>query len=138
MTPESERSGQDQVPEIPPVLILPTAVERALDESDDSLGALGRPFDHRAPFFVGLNAALGVAVAYVIVRGIADITTVLVIIGLALFIAIGLNPVIELLDESGTAPLDRRRNSDTRIHYRHRGIRALGGVADIARSTGSW
>jgi predicted PurR-regulated permease PerM len=44
-----------------------------------------------------MNAALGVAVAYVIVRGIADITTVLVIIGLALFIAIGLNPVIEFL-----------------------------------------
>jgi predicted PurR-regulated permease PerM len=101
VTSEREGSSQDQVPEIPPVLILPTAVERALDESDDSLGALGRPFDHRAPFFVGLNATLGVAVAYVIVRGIADITTVLVIIGLALFIAIGLNPVIELLMNRG-------------------------------------
>jgi predicted PurR-regulated permease PerM len=94
-------SSQDQDPEVPSVLILPAAVERELDESDDSLGALGRPFDHRAPFFVGLNAALGVAVAYVIVRGIADITTVLVIIGLALFIAIGLNPVIELLMNRG-------------------------------------
>src|SRR6202012_5545608 len=51
----------------------------------------------RMPFFVGLTGALGVAVAYVIVRGIADITTVLVIIGLALFIAIGLNPLIEFL-----------------------------------------
>jgi predicted PurR-regulated permease PerM len=93
-------SSQNQDPEVPSVLILPAAVERELDESDDSLGALG-PFDHRAPFFVGLNAALGVAVAYVIVRGIADITTVLVIIGLALFIAIGLNPVIELLMNRG-------------------------------------
>ncbi|HWD95565.1 MAG TPA: AI-2E family transporter [Acidimicrobiales bacterium] len=97
MTSHDEQSGRDPDLEPPPVLILPTAVERALDESDDSLGSLGRPFDHRAPFFVGMNAALGVAVAYVIVRGIADITTVLVIIGLALFIAIGLNPVIEFL-----------------------------------------
>jgi predicted PurR-regulated permease PerM len=76
-------------------------VERELDESNDSLGALGHPFNHRSPFFVGLNAAFGVAVAYVIVRGIADITTVLVIIGLALFLAIGLNPVIEVLMTRG-------------------------------------
>jgi predicted PurR-regulated permease PerM len=97
MTSDREPSGRDEDLETPPVLILPPAVERALDESDDSLGALGRPFDHRSPFFVGLNAALGVAVAYVVVRGIADITTVLVVIGLALFIAIGLNPIIEFL-----------------------------------------
>ncbi len=41
--------------------------------------------------------ALGVAVAYVIFRGIAQIADVLVIVGLALFIAIGLNPVLEWL-----------------------------------------
>ncbi|MCU1363215.1 MAG: family transporter [Acidimicrobiaceae bacterium] len=87
--------------EIPPVLILPATLERELDESDESLGLLGRPFDRRAPFFVGLNAAFGVAVAYLIVRGIADITTVLVIIGLALFVAIGLNPIIEFLVNRG-------------------------------------
>src|SRR5580704_3537849 len=79
------------------VLILPPSVERELDPSDESLGALGRPFDHQAPFFVGLTAALGVAVAYVIARGIADITSVLVVIGLALFIAIGLNPILEFM-----------------------------------------
>jgi predicted PurR-regulated permease PerM len=98
---DAEPSGAGQPAEIPPVLILPPAVERELDESNESLGALGRPFDHRAPFFVGLNAAFGVAVAYVVVRGIADITTVLVIIGLALFLAIGLNPVIEALMNRG-------------------------------------
>jgi predicted PurR-regulated permease PerM len=101
MTSEGDQFGRDQDNDVPPVLILPPAIERELDQSDESLGALGRPFDHRAPFFVGLNAALGVAVAYVLVRGIADITTVLVIIGLALFIAIGLNPVIEMLMNRG-------------------------------------
>jgi predicted PurR-regulated permease PerM len=83
------------------VLILPSNVESELLPSDESLGALGRPFDHRAPFFIGFTAAFGVAVAYVIARGIADITTVLVIIGLALFIAIGLNPILEFLTEHG-------------------------------------
>ena len=83
------------------VLILPPAVERQLDESDESLGVLGRPFDHRSPFFVGFSAALGVAVAYVIAKGIADIASVLVIIGLALFIAIGLNPALEFFNNHG-------------------------------------
>ena len=84
-----------------PLLILPAALERELAESDESLGTLGRPFDRRAPFLIGLNAALGVAVAYLILRGLADITTALVIIGLALFIAIGLHPIIEFLENKG-------------------------------------
>jgi predicted PurR-regulated permease PerM len=83
------------------VLILPTSVERELDPSDESLGALGRPFDHRAPFFVGLTGALGVAVAYVIFRGMGDISSVLVIIGLSLFIAIGLDPILVFLVNRG-------------------------------------
>lgn len=85
------------------VLILPTSVERELDQSDDSLGELGRPFDHRSPFFIGFTGALGVAVAYAIARGIADISSVLVIIGLALFIAVGLDPILVFLINRGVA-----------------------------------
>src|SRR5579862_5773385 len=97
MTLDSEDPSAhgDDEPEAPNVLVLPASVERDLAESGESFGTLGRPFDRRAPFFVGLTGALGVAVAYVIARGIADITTVIVIIGLALFIAIGLNPILE-------------------------------------------
>jgi predicted PurR-regulated permease PerM len=83
------------------VLILPTSVERERDQSDESLGALGRPFDHRSPFFIGLTGALGVAIAYVIFRGMADISSVLVIIGLALFIAVGLDPILVFLVNRG-------------------------------------
>src|SRR6202167_4655774 len=104
MGPESEDPGTTVVADgdAPSnVLILPSSVERELDPSDESLGALGRPFDHRAPFFVGLTGALGVAVAYVIARGIADVTTVLVIIARAPFIAIGLNPILDFLTSRG-------------------------------------
>ena len=79
------------------VLILPPAVERELSGTDESLGTLGRPLDRRNPFFVGLTGALGVGVAYLLFRGLADVTSALVIVGLALFIAIGLNPIIEFL-----------------------------------------
>jgi predicted PurR-regulated permease PerM len=102
--PSSSQSTGDSsdlavaAPEAPPnVLVLPAGVEREPGDSDESLGVLGRPFDRRSPFFIGLTASLGVAIAYLIARGIADITSVLVIIGVALFIAIGLNPIIVFL-----------------------------------------
>jgi predicted PurR-regulated permease PerM len=83
--------------EDPKVLILPDAAQTELDDTDESLGGLGRPFDRRNPFFVGLLGAFGVAVAYVVFRGFADVASVLIIIGLALFLAIGLNPIVTLL-----------------------------------------
>jgi predicted PurR-regulated permease PerM len=85
----------------PTLLVLPPLVARELDESDGSLGALGRPFDHGTPFFIGLTGALGAAVAYLLFRGIADITSAIVIIGLALFLAIGLDPILDFLIEHG-------------------------------------
>jgi predicted PurR-regulated permease PerM len=89
-------STEADIPE-PDVLILPPAVERELSETDQSLGTLGRPLDRRNPFFIGLTGALGVGVAYLLFRGLSDVASVLVIVGVALFIAIGLNPIIEFL-----------------------------------------
>ncbi len=77
------------------VLLLPASVQEELGDPDGSLGVLGRPFDRRTPFFVGFTGALGVATAFVVARSIADLGDVLIVIGLALFIAIGLNPIIE-------------------------------------------
>ncbi len=84
------------------VLILPASIDRER-QRDDSLGVLGRPFDHRTPFYIGFTGALGVAAAYVLARGIADITSVLIIVGLALFLAVGLNPILDLLTARGLA-----------------------------------
>ncbi len=93
----------EEIPSSNGVLILPPSVERELDQTDESLGMLGRPFDHRSPFFVGLSGAFGVAVTYFLVRGLADISSVLIIIGLALFIAIGLDPILVFLVNRGIA-----------------------------------
>lgn len=97
----SDASNENAGGEVPPLLILPAGTNQEHEGSDATLGSLGRPFDHRSPFLVGMNAAFGVAVAFVIVKGIANITAVIVIIGLALFLAVGLNPVIEFLMEKG-------------------------------------
>lgn len=86
--------------EVPNVLVLPAGVEPATTK-DEWFGALGPPLDRRTPFYIGFTGALGVAIAYLIVRGLADITSVLIIIGVALFIAVGLSPIVDLLIGKG-------------------------------------
>ena len=66
------------------------------DEGPD-LGRPGRPLDRRNPFYIGMVGAAGVAVTYVLFRGMAQVASVLVIVGTSLFIAVGLSPVIEVL-----------------------------------------
>lgn len=83
-------------PPAPDALILPPAAREEIVGAP-SIGLQGRPFDRRNPFFVGFTGALGVATAYVLVRGVIDVASVLVVIGVALFLAVGLNPIIEFL-----------------------------------------
>ena len=82
---------------LPGVLVLPTGVAAAESENSESLGTLGRPFNKQSPFFIGLYGALGVGLAYIVFRGLAAVSSVLIVIGVALFIAIGLDPIIRVL-----------------------------------------
>jgi predicted PurR-regulated permease PerM len=61
------------------------------------LGKPGRPLDPRSPFQVGLRGAAGVAVAYGLVELVIRTRSVLILIGLAFFIAAGLDPVVAWL-----------------------------------------
>lgn len=67
-----------------------TAAEMSSD--DQPLGTPGRRFDRRSPFFVGLAAAAGVAVTYGVMRVLESMSSVLVLIGVAFFLALGLEP----------------------------------------------
>ncbi len=58
-----------------------------------------KPFNRRTPFFVGLTGALGVAVAYVMVRTVFDLGEVLSLVGLSLFLAVGLDPAVVWLTQ---------------------------------------
>jgi predicted PurR-regulated permease PerM len=66
-------------------------------EETGGLGRLGRPMDRRSPFFIGMAGAAGVAVTIGLVELAIKAGSVLVIIGLALFIAAGLDPVVTWL-----------------------------------------
>ena len=72
------------------------AVEEAaaVAEETGGLGRPGRPINRRSPFMIGMTAAFGVAVTYGLVEVFIRARVVLVLIGLALFIAVGLDPVV--------------------------------------------
>jgi predicted PurR-regulated permease PerM len=69
----------------------------SIAEETGGLGRLGRPMNRRSPFFVGMAAAAGVAVTYGLVELLIRARSVLVLIGLALFIAAGLDPAVNWL-----------------------------------------
>jgi predicted PurR-regulated permease PerM len=79
--------GEDRIHEA-----LETAAEVA--EKTGGLGTPGRPVNRRSPFMIGLTAAFGVAVAYGLIELIIRARSVLIIIGLAMFIAAGLDPIV--------------------------------------------
>ncbi|MGI5130681.1 AI-2E family transporter [Pseudonocardia sp. CA-107938] len=61
------------------------------------LGEPGRPLNRRSPFVIGMAGAAGVAVTALAVELVIVARDVLVLIGLALFLAIGLEPAVAWL-----------------------------------------
>jgi len=61
---------------------------------EEVLGRPGKPLNHRSPFFIGLTGAIGVILAYLLFRALADVGSVLELVGLSLFLAMGLNPAV--------------------------------------------
>jgi predicted PurR-regulated permease PerM len=65
------------------------------------LGKPGKPLNARSPFMVGMMGAAGVAVTIGLVELFLRATSVLILIGLAFFIAAGLDPVVVWLNRHG-------------------------------------
>ncbi|HSZ28844.1 MAG TPA: AI-2E family transporter, partial [Pseudonocardiaceae bacterium] len=61
------------------------------------LGRPGKPLDRRSPFLIGMSATAGAAVAIGVVEMIVTVRDVLLLIGVALFVAIGLEPAVSVL-----------------------------------------
>ena len=74
-----------------------TEVAAKISTEEQPLGPLGRRLNRRSPFLIGLTAAAGVAVTYGVVELVVNLESILVLIGLALFLAIGLEPAIAWL-----------------------------------------
>lgn len=70
------------------------AEARAAQMSSDGqpLGPLGRRFDRRSPFYIGMTASAGVVVTGAAALALRSLSSVLVLIGVAFFLALGLEP----------------------------------------------
>jgi predicted PurR-regulated permease PerM len=79
------------------------AVEAAHEMADEpgGMGRPGRKVNRRSPFWIGMSGAFGVAVTVGLVELFLRSKGVLVIVGLALFIAVGLDPVVSWLTRKG-------------------------------------
>ena len=64
-------------------------------------GEPGRPIAPRSPFRIAFSAAIGVAVAYGLINALIAVRSILVLILVAAFLAIGFNPVVEWLQGRG-------------------------------------
>jgi predicted PurR-regulated permease PerM len=64
-------------------------------DSPHPFGVPGRPVSRRSPFYVGFVGGLGVLTALLLGFAIREISSVLVLIMVSLFLAIGLNPLVE-------------------------------------------
>jgi predicted PurR-regulated permease PerM len=69
--------------------------------SDPEFGRLGRPLRRDSPFMIGFLGALGVLLAIGIVDAISQARSVLILIAVAMFLAVGLNPIVEGLTTRG-------------------------------------
>ena len=106
-------------------------------EETGGLGRPGRPIDRRSPFFIGMAAAAGVAVTYGLVELFVRARSVLILIGVALFIAAGLDPMVSWLTRRGCRG-GRPWSSCSRAARRTAGVRYAGrdpaarGAGDLA------
>jgi predicted PurR-regulated permease PerM len=68
-----------------------------LRSGDEPLGPPGPRANWRSPFFVGLAGAAGVAVTYAVVHALVSVSSMLLLIAAAFFIALGLEPAVSWL-----------------------------------------
>src|SRR5690242_13572988 len=78
-----------------------TAFLHDTDREPDDLGEPGRPLNGRSPFMWGLFGGLGALVAIWIGLMVVRISGVLVLVVVAMFLAVGLNPAVEFLMRRG-------------------------------------
>jgi hypothetical protein len=68
-----------------------------LRSAGQPFGARGKRFDRRSPFYLGVMVSAGVAVTYGAVRVLGSASSVLVLVGVAMFFALGLEPAVSEL-----------------------------------------
>jgi predicted PurR-regulated permease PerM len=80
----------------PPIREAVQEAERIAEETG-GLGRPGRPMNRRSPFFIGMTATAGVAITIGLIELLVKAGSILILVGMALFIAAGLDPIVSWL-----------------------------------------
>ncbi|GIF48736.1 putative PurR-regulated permease PerM [Asanoa ferruginea] len=78
----------------------PVPKPRTAEDDESPFGQPGRPF-RRSPFLLGLFGGLGLVLAYASYLAVRNAFSILILIFIALFLAIGLNPAVVRLRKWG-------------------------------------
>jgi len=122
-------------PEHPAVVgdpLLDTGIRKlAAGVSEEAqFGELGPPLNRQSPFMVGFEAALGVAAAALLAETVLAARQVLVLIGLATFLAVGLDPAVRWVAQRR---IGSRRDEPRRVGRRFAVLAVvLGAVGTVA------
>lgn len=76
-------------------------VEDEVEDVDSPFGRPGREFNRAHPFYIGFVGALGVLTAYALVQLLGQLTQVITLLVVSLFLALGLEPVVAWLQRRG-------------------------------------
>ncbi|VXB21925.1 AI-2E family transporter [Nocardioides sp. AX2bis] len=98
-SPGQDAAGGSPAP--PPDTDALTEVVDDLAQVAHDLGEPGRPFERHSPFYVGLVGGLGLLTALLLGLALYTIQSVLVLIVVSMFLAAGLNPIVEWLERHG-------------------------------------
>lgn len=71
------------------------------EEAKDSFGTPGRPLKRHSAFYMGFTGAVGALLAFWLGQQILSIRSILILILVAMFLAVGLNPAVEFFLRRG-------------------------------------
>lgn len=109
-TPTEPREPDPAVEPIPvaeQIAIADEETEGLLNEhlngglDEQKVNTLGEPLNRRSPFYAGFTAGLGLLLAYGLVHMVLELTQILTLVVVALFLALGLEPLVARLMSRG-------------------------------------
>jgi predicted PurR-regulated permease PerM len=93
----NDNVAQPHEPSVEGPIATAEAKAERISTEDKPMGPVGRPFNWRAPFFVGIAATAGVALTVGGIELLLIAGNTLILIGLAMFLAIGMEPAVSWL-----------------------------------------
>jgi predicted PurR-regulated permease PerM len=94
--------GSDEPGAVAAPVMAGLAVGGPTDGTEPSrFGVPGSPMNRAHPFYVGFMGALGVLIAYWLLQAVAQLSSVLTLLLVALFLALGLDPLVAMLQRRG-------------------------------------